>query len=75
MKNIKKRDKLNKYQIEVQTEDKLIPKGFVKFESNKPNSYYRDFVGTTDNERDVDFIKSNILSKFNNIINYKIELI
>ena len=75
MKNIKKRDNLNKYQIEVQTEDIKIPKGIIKFEANEPNWYYKDFVGTTDNDRDLEFIKSNILSKFQNIINYKIELI
>ncbi len=75
MKNIKKRGKLNKFQIDVQTEDIKIPKGFIKFEANEPNWYYKDFVGTTDNDRDLEFIKSNILSKFNNIINYKIELI
>ena len=75
MKNIKNRDKLNKYQIEVQTEDKIIPKGFVKFDESSPNWYYKDFVGTTDDDRDLEFIKSNILSNFNNIINYKIELI
>jgi hypothetical protein len=72
MKNIKKRDKLNKFQIEVHTEDKQLPKGFIKFEENW---YYKDFVGTTDIDRDIEFIKSNILSKFQNIINYKIELI
>ena len=75
MKNIKNRDKLNKYQIEVQTDDIQIPKGFIKFEANEPFWYYKDFVVTTDNDRDLEFIKSNILSKFNNIINYKIELI
>ena len=75
MKNIKNRDKLNKYQIEVHSEDKKIPKGFIKFEANEPNWHYKDFVGTTDNDRDLEFIKSNILSKFINIINYKIELI
>lgn len=72
MKNIKKRNKLNKFYIEVQSNDETTPKGFVKFESN---CYYRDFIGTTDNERDLDFIKSNIISKFNNIIDYRIELI
>ena len=72
MKNIKKRDNLNKYQIELQTDDKQIPKGFVKFEDYK---YYKDFVGTTDEDRDLEFIKSNILSKFQNILNYKIDLI
>ena len=75
MKNIKKRDRLNKFQIEVQTDDKTIPKGFIKFDKTESNWYYKDFVGTIDNDRDLEFIKSNILSKFNNIINYKIELI
>ena len=63
--------KQNKYNITIISEDKKVPKGF----KLKEGKFYREFVGTTDSERDTDFIRRYFSKMFTDIQHFEITLI
>ena len=80
---MKKEEELHRYHIHVTSEDKKAPRGFkltsIILEKKKVieehNMFTRTFVGTTDVQRDVEFMKSNFLKMFTCIQRFKIELL
>lgn len=78
-----KKEEPHRYHIHVTSKDKKAPRGFkltsVILEKKKVieehNMFTRTFVGTTDVQRDVEFMKSNFSKMFTNIQRFKIELL
>lgn len=80
---MKKEEPSHRYHIHITSEDKKAPRGFkltsVILEKKKVieehNMFTRTFVGTTDVQRDIEFMKSNFSKMFTNIQRFKIELL
>ena len=63
--------KQNKYNIIVISKDEKVPKGF----KLKEGKFYREFVGTADTERDMDFIRRYFSKMFKDIQHFEVTLI
>ena len=75
-KRIKMNKKQNKYNITIVSKDENTPKGFkLKEKTGEFSTFTRDFVGTTDSERDTDFIRRYFSKMFTDIQHFEITLI
>lgn len=62
----------NRYNIIVVSDDKSTPKGFKQI---SPNTYIKQFVGTNDYNRDIDFMRRYFGKMFRVVTDIKIELL